>query len=551
MPSPTEIQHSVEQASRLPSGLRTAKLATSATPLPRARVLWLLAFSTVLWLLVSGPVPVLGATTNPIPTLAELRTRCSNHVAAPRFTAAAWGVKVISLVTGKTLFEHDADKLLSPASNTKLFTVALGLDWLGKDYRVRTSLHANERPGPDGTLKGDLILLGRGDPGFRADLHSNDLLRALEPLVFALTNAGVRQVEGNLIADESFFAGPPYGSGWDWDDLQHYYGAPISALTLNANCVTLTARPGQRAGEPVRVEVAHPEAGVLLENHASTGPAGSPSTFSLLRLPQRGAAHALGQLPLDARPVVEELPVPEPARWFGGMFKQALARHGVRISGQVTPVNWLTRSVAPLDHARLVELGSVESAPLSQMAAWILKPSQNLYTDLLLAHVGALAQATNAARARLETSEDAGVRELNRFLRAASIAPGQVIFEEGSGLSRNNLVTAAALVRLLEYMDRHPAAATWREALPVAGVDGTLRNRMKGSLAEGNVRAKTGTLRWANSLSGYVTTAAGERLAFSFMLNRYQNPERNRSTREELDDLAVWLASLSARSGEN
>lgn len=507
-------------------------------------------FFPTVWLLLLALLPArlpAAAVTNLIPTLAELRLTLSNQVAAPRFQAAAWGVKITSLDTGKTLFEHDAGKLLSPASNAKLFTVALGFDRLGGDYRMRTSLYARARPARNGTLDGDLILFGRGDPGFRAGLHSNDLFRALQPLVAALTNAGVHRVKGDLLADASFLAGPAYGAGWAWDDLQNYYGAPLSALTLNDNCVTLTTRPGAHIGDPPRFEFTPPRSGLRVTNSATTGPAGASNTFRLERRPDEQVVRALGQLPLGAAALTEELPVADPARWFGELFKQALARHGVRVDGGVRAVNWIDRQLAPLDFGNCIELGAVESAPLRELAGWILKPSQNLYTDLLLGHVGSLVLATNRTSPG-ESSEDAGVRELGCFLRSAGMASGQVVFEEGSGLSRNNLVTAAALVSLLDFMHRHRCADAWREALPIAGVDGTLRRRLKGTAAEANVRAKTGTLRWASSLSGYVTTAAGEQLAFSLMLNRYQSSDRTRTAREELDAIAVWLASFAGRS---
>jgi D-alanyl-D-alanine carboxypeptidase/D-alanyl-D-alanine-endopeptidase (penicillin-binding protein 4) len=246
------------------------------------------------------------------------------------------------------------------------------------------------------------------------------------------------------------------------------------------------------------------------------------------------------------------LTVHNPAGLFVALFKEALARRGVRISGRVRTLNWLDRQAAPLVANGLVELGAVESPPLGEIVREIEKPSQNLYTDLLLAHIGATAQATNAPGAS-ETSEEAGIRELNRFLAEAGIDRAGVRLEEGSGLSRNNLTTPDATVRLLEFMSRHRWAEAYRDALPIAGVDGTLRSRMKDTPAAGNVRAKTGTLRWANSLSGYVTTAAGERLAFSIMLNRYSNPDPQRPTRSEIDAIPVMLAGLtwhSSKAGE-
>ncbi len=226
--------------------------------------------------------------------------------------------------------------------------------------------------------------------------------------------------------------------------------------------------------------------------------------------------------------------------WF---FKEALARHGVKVEGKLRTVNWLDRQVDPIRIEKLVELGSVESLPMREIAREVMKPSQNLYTDLLLAHVGE--QHRTAQTAPNETSEELGIRELNKFLAETEVKKGDVFFEEGSGLSRNNLTTPNATIALLQYMSRHKFAEVYLNSLPIAGVDGTLRNRMKGTAAVGNVRAKTGTLRWANSLSGHVTTAAGERLLFSIMLNRYPDP--GRTARADVDAIAVMLAEFNGR----
>jgi D-alanyl-D-alanine carboxypeptidase/D-alanyl-D-alanine-endopeptidase (penicillin-binding protein 4) len=178
---------------------------------------------------------------------------------------------------------------------------------------------------------------------------------------------------------------------------------------------------------------------------------------------------------------------------------------------------------------------------MREIAREVMKPSQNLYTDLLLAHVGELHRTVQTSPN--DTSEEVGIRELNKFLTEAEVKKGDVFFEEGSGLSRNNLTTPNATIALLQYMSRHKCAEVYLNSLPIAGVDGTLRGRMKGTAAAGNVRAKTGTLRWANSLSGHVTTAAGERLLFSIMLNRYPDPTR--TARADIDAIAVMLAEFN------
>ena len=189
----------------------------------------------------------------------------------------------------------------------------------------------------------------------------------------------------------------------------------------------------------------------------------------------------------------------------------------------------------------LVEIAKVESEPLALIAAQALKPSQNLYTELILR---ALGRATSTDPK--QTSEEAGIETIKAFLRAAGIRAGEAVFTDGSGLSRRDLVTASATLQLLTFMSRHRYASAFREALPIAGIDGTLKNRMKGTVAAGNVRAKTGTLSAVASLSGYVTSAAGERLVFSVMLNNY--PESPLMLRNHIDSIAVLLAAFAGKS---
>jgi D-alanyl-D-alanine carboxypeptidase/D-alanyl-D-alanine-endopeptidase (penicillin-binding protein 4) len=394
-------------------------------------------------------------------------------------------------------------------------------------------------------LDGDLILFGRGDPTLNARLHGGRLADALAPLVAAVTNAGIRRIRGDVVADDSFFVGPSLGSGWSWDDSQYSYGAEISALTFNDNVFQVRVTPGERVGNPCDLRLSPPWRGLVLSNRTETAPDSARRTVAFYRPPGHNVVYASGQMPLGTNVYQEDVTVDRPAAVFLAWFMEGLQRAGVKWSGKSRVVGALERP-EPLDTSGLVEIGRMESPPLSDIAREIQKPSQNLYTDLLLAHLGEKLGRTATNRAA--TSEDLGIAQLNRFLRELGVRRGQVFFEEGSGLSRNNLTTPEATVQLLRHMDRHPAREAFVQALPVAGVDGTLRNRMKDTPAAGNARAKTGTLRWANALSGYLTTAAGERLAFSIMLNRYANDDPRRSGRAEIDALVVMLASLAARS---
>ena len=538
---------------------------------------WLAAQCGVLLLANSA----ISQPTTPPATLADLQQQLSNHVSHPRFAAATWGVKIVSLDSGKTLFEQNAGKLFSPASNCKLYTVALALDELGGDYRIRTSLYATSKPDRTGALKSDLIVYGRGDPTINARLSGGDIFRALQPLVAALTNVGVKSVTGDLVGDESFIHGPPYGSGWSWDDMNYYYGAEISALTLNDNTLQVVVKPGVSNGAPCQLTLVPATSYVILSNRTQTITSGRRNV-SFYRPIEQNIIYVTGQMPLDGTNYTDDVTMRNPAGMFVSFFREALARNGIKVTGKTRTVNWLDRQIQPLEAAGLIELGAVESLPLRDIAREVQKPSQNLYTDLVLAHVGALAQAealkpkpinlavsrsgdgqapNGADKAairpasinlpelnRQETSEDAGIRQMREFLAEVGVARGDVFFEEGSGLSRNNLATPNATVALLQCMSKHAEADAYLKALPIAGVDGTLRNRMKNTPAAGNVRAKTGTLRWANSISGYVTTAAGERLIFSIMLNRYSASDTEHSARAEIDKIAVMLAGYSGRT---
>lgn len=478
------------------------------------------------------------------PTVAALRERILAHVTHPRFARAHWGVHVVSLETGRVLFSANSDKWFIPASTAKLFTGALALDVLGPDFRIRTSLYATARPDARGVLAGDLRLYGRGDPGFQVAEAAGDWDRALAPLVDALVRASVRQVQGGLVADTSFFRGPAIGSGWEYDDLTWYYGAEVSALSVNNNAVEVVVRPGAQPGAPARVFLFPSTPFVGVSNRVQTVAAGQPRRVNLWRDPGANVVHVRGTLPADARPFSETVSVREPARWFGEEFKRALHRRGLAVRGPVRVVDGSSPDPNAPSPARWIELGGCESAPLRELLPRMLKPSQNLHAQLWLLQAGATLPPTSPE----ETSEQAGLRALAAFLQRAGIPAGEVRLEEGSGLSRHNMVTPRALVRLLEYMTRHPHAAVFRDALPVAGVDGTLRARLRGTPAEGNLRAKTGSLDLVSALAGYVTTAAGEPLVFALLLNQYAGGER--PARAELDELAAGLAGLRQHTRE-
>ena len=523
-------------------------------------------------------------------TVAALAARLAAHIGQPRFAPAAWGIKIVSLDSGKTLFEHNPQKYFNPASNAKLYTAALALDRLGADYRIRTSLYATARPDAAGTIRGDVMVYGRGDPTMAASLNGGDYFKPLEPLVNQLVSAGVRRIEGDLVGDESYFATPAIGAGWEWDDLQEYYGAEVSSLTLNDNALDLFVKPADRVGIPCRITTGPVTNWVTIINRTETAPKDAAARIVVYRPVGENIVYVSGRLPVGGRDFRGSVAVHNPAGLFVALLKEALAKRGITVTGRTRTIDWKYREVTPFDPTKLAELGVVESLPLKDILRETLKPSQNLYAQLLLLQVGVMRDAATrghgdtateskeAASSSLQviekgdslsaspqsapdpqlTAEEKGVEALSGFLAMVGVKKGDVLLEEGSGLSRRDIITPNATVALLTFMSRHRFADVYREALPIAGVDGTLQNRMKGTAAAGNARAKTGSLRYVYALSGYVTSAAGERLAFSIMLNNYYNAERANATtsssaristpREDVDAIVVMLAGFTGRS---
>ncbi len=504
---------------------------------------------------VPSPSPSPGPTVSPAArtasstkTLEELQARITEVLRKPELTSAFVGIKVASLETGRILFEENAGKLLRPASNMKLYTVAAATDRLSPDYRFRTSVYAAASPDAAGILHGDLVIYGRGDPTIAARFSNGDYFLRINELASRIAAAGVKRVEGDLVGDETYFIGPQYGSGWVWDDLQWSYGAEVSALAINDNALDLSVKPGSAVGSPAIITTGPPDPLLAIVNRVTTGPKGIKRELTLHRGLNANVLEVSGAIPLDDQGYTRAVGISHPALLFVYLLRTSLAQRGVVITGKSRTVAALAYpgATALTNPTSLIEIASIQSPLFGVIAAQTLKPSQNLYTELILRTLGKVAPVpSNATNAPLR-SEDAGLEVVKSFLKEAGVEASGLTLTGGSGLSRNDMVTAEATLQLLIYMSRHRYASAFRQALPIAGVDGTLRNRMKNTAAENNVRAKTGTLRSAASLSGYLTTAAGENLAFSIMVNNYPGEVDPLSLC--IDPITILLASFAGRS---
>lgn len=508
------------------------------------------AFRLLAVIVLAGLVPGLSrSATRAVPsttTPAALAAQISAHIGLSRFASADWGVAVVSLDTGRTLYAHRADRLLLPASTAKLYTAALALSTVGTGYRLPTKLLSNGRISK-GMLQGSLVLYGSGDPTLGTADTNTDWA---DQLASQLAARGVRRIRGDLVADDTYFAGPLIGSGWEAGDLQSGFAAPSSALSVQENVVRIAVAPGRAIRRPALLTAEPAIAMPPLLNRLTTSAPGSRSDINLYRVPGDSILHAFGSIAGKSPVQTFKLAMVDPACTAGLELRQALRHRGIAVTGTLHVLHWPQDDQALRTNA--VTLAQIQSPPLGEILRRGLKRSQNLYLQNLLLTAGVHAQAelANTADAPLGfvSTEAWGERRLRRLLDRIGIPASASQLQEGTGLSRQDLTTPDALVRLLGFLAAQPYAAQLRDALPLAGVDGTLIGRMRGTAAAGNVQAKTGSMNFTRDLAGFVTTASGEKLAFAIMLNNYARPHGAPRASSDLDAIAVMLANYRGRT---
>jgi D-alanyl-D-alanine carboxypeptidase/D-alanyl-D-alanine-endopeptidase (penicillin-binding protein 4) len=441
---------------------------------------------------------------------ADLRGDLDRILDAPPLARALIGVHVVSLRDGRVIYARDAHRRVVPASNMKLVTAAVAAERLGWDFRFRTRLEAIGSV-RDGTLHGDLVVTGDGDPTITA--QRGELAPLFLEWAETAAQAGIRRVAGRLIGDDNALDDMGLGAGWAWDYLEAGYAAPSGALTYNENVVQVEIRAGAAPGRPAAVRLSPSGHGLELVNEAVTVPATSPAGVSLSREPGSVRLVVRGAIPASSGPVVRTASVPNPTRFLMEALRLALAARGIAVTGGAWDIDDISE---PVSGPRTVVAQRI-SAPLSSLAGHFLKVSQNMYGETLLKTLGRTPSRPGSAAE--------GRQVVAQTLASWGVAPDAIIMYDGSGLSRYNYVTAEAITAILARMWRDERLrGPFVAALPVGAHDGTLESRMKNSLLDRRVQAKTGTISNVRSLSGFVETLSGEKLAFSVIANHFTAP---------------------------
>jgi D-alanyl-D-alanine carboxypeptidase/D-alanyl-D-alanine-endopeptidase (penicillin-binding protein 4) len=467
----------------------------------------------------------------------ELQQDLAAVFGAAIMSHAQWGVVVRSVDTGELLYELNPDKLMMPASNMKIVTLAGAAHVLDWNHRFVTTLETSAAVA-GGVLLGDVIVRGGGDPTINS--RNGRAASVFAEWATALRSAGIHRIAGRIVGDDQAFDDEGIGGGWAWDYLQFGYAAPVGALQYNEDVAALTVTPGKAAGDPAVVQLAA-GAGLKVLNRAVTGAAGAPETIEYRRHLDRPVLEVFGTVPLttpspDAaisipRTVGRQVAVVNPTVFFAQSLKDALVALDIAVDGSAIDLDEVEPEPIGAGAAERRVLARTESPTLREIAPVLMKVSQNLYAETLLKAAGTAGGGTGTVQA--------GRSAVLNALREWQIDEASLVLADGSGLSRYNYVTAGLLVKILARMYADPRhREPFIASLPIAGKDGTIATRMRRTRAEGNAVAKTGSISNVRSLSGYVRSRDGEMLVFSILANDFVIPA---ATVNWIADLGVEL----------
>ncbi len=453
----------------------------------------------------------------------ELAPRLLPLISSNNLKDASVGISVIKLPDKTPLFSHNSQELFVVASNTKLFTTAAALDYLGSDYQFKTRLFYRGDVDPEGRLLGDIIVQGGGDPNISGRFNGGKVTATLEEWAETILQAGIKRVEGDIVADASFFDREWVHPGWPKNQLLSWYCAPISALSLNDNCVDIVLQPGRDGRAKMELE---PEVCYLkIFNSCRVSDHLKKARVHIHRDPDSGEIYVRGEIPSARKShrYSYSVPVDNPPLFLVSAFKEVLKKKGIEVSGQ-------PRLLEPEEFAQTLPLspdpkpgekGMKEWMPLtcttstlSQAVMVTNSRSQNFYAEQILKTLG--------AETKGEGSFTAGLDVIRELMSKLGYDPWEYQVTDGSGLCRENKFSPEMITNLLAFMYQHKEKETFISSLPVSGTSGSLHRRLRNPSCAGKIKAKTGYISKACALSGYAETDGGDTLAFSILVNDFK-----------------------------
>ncbi len=419
---------------------------------------------------------------------------------------AFWSVTVRD-EQGRILESSNPDKAIVPASNQKLLTTAAFLDYFGSDYRFQTFVYGDGELSGN-TLEGNLIIKGSGDPSISGDLYDDDRYHVFKNFTDQLKDQGIEQVNGSLIADVSLFDGQHYPKGWDWYDFSFYYGVQVSPLSFNNNAVDLEVFAEGEIGDTPRITW-FPDSTdyVQFENRqVITHPATEYDEYYRRELGNNRIE--LGSTLPKGYYEDESLSINNPPLFFLDSFKDYLNDHGIRVNGPIVVYD------QAFEYDTTNVLAQHNSKPLSELINWINKESDNFYTEMIL-------KTLSAKAGQQPGSFEHGIKQVRKFAADIGLDTTHIQMNDGSGLAGGNFTKTSILSDLLVAMQDHPESKAYFNSMSVAGIDGTLAHRMKGTPLYNNFKGKSGFVTGVRTLSGYFETKSGKKLIVSIATNNF------------------------------
>ena len=434
----------------------------------------------------------------------------------PELQRYRWGIVVQSLNGANRLYNRDGDRLFIPASNMKLITTAVALHQLGEKTKLRTSVYQLPSTGK----MANLLVVGRGDPSLTKT--------GLQSIAQQLKQRGISQI-GEISFDDGYFRGEQINGDWEWGDLATDYAPAINSLMLNQNLLTLNVSP-RVVGIPLRYTWADPALNSWqIDNQTLTGVANIASSLNASATFGKPGLRLTGKLAKNAPDTSIDIPVVNPAESFIGGLRQSLIKEQISVGN--------TRIVLGQSTANLPEIAAIDSPSIGDLVKEANQKSNNIYAEVLLKSIGHTHPQHDLST---EDTTSLAIEQIAQRLTELGVTPQSYQIRDGSGLSRHNLITPTALIQLLSGMVKTPESEVFKNSLPVAGVSGTLKNRMKGTSAQGIVRAKTGSMGGIINLSGYIDSPQYTPLVFSIMLNQHDTSTSKMS--KVIDEIVILLA---------